>query len=71
MKTNFIIIIAGIILFILGYFMATNNYYQNLLLNFDPNLSIILFLAMVSSGLIITGIGVMMEFASRKYEERN
>ena len=68
MKTNYIIILAGLSIFILGITLILNNDYRNFLFDIHPDLGIVGFLVTISAGLVITGLGIMLEFARRKYE---
>jgi len=68
MKTNYIIIVAGLSLFILGITLILNNDYRNFLFDNNPDLGIVGFFVTISAGLVITGLGIMLEFARRKYE---
>lgn len=67
MKTNYTVMIAGVLLFILGVYLMFNRDYQHFLSNISPDLFTVGFLLPPSAGLAITGIGIMLEFASRKY----
>ena len=68
MKTNYIIILAGLSIFILGITLILNNDYRNFLFDIYPDLGIVGFLVTISAGLVITGLGIMLEFVRRKYE---
>jgi len=68
MKTNYIIILAGLSIFILGITLILNNDYRNFLFDIHPDLGIVGFLVTISAGLVITGLGIMLEFVRRKYE---
>lgn len=68
MKTNYKIMIVGVLLFILGMALMLNRDYRHFLFDIHPDLEIAGFLIPPSAGLIITGIGIMLEFARRKYE---
>lgn len=67
MRANYAVMIAGVLLFILGIYLMFNNDYQYFLSNISPDLFIVGFLLPPSAGLAITGIGIMLEFARRKY----
>ena len=67
MKTNYKIIISGGILFVFGVYMMLNDSYRNYLFSIHPDLGIVGFLVSLSAGLVIAGIGLMLEFADRKY----
>lgn len=67
MKNNYKIIIAGGILFVFGVYMMLNDSYRNYLFDINPDLEIVGFLVPPSAGLAIAGIGLMLEFADRKY----
>ncbi len=67
MKTNYKIIISGGILFVFGMYMMLNDSYRNYLFGIHPDLGILGFLVSLSAGLVIAGIGIMLEFADRKY----
>ncbi|MBI5146082.1 MAG: hypothetical protein HZA84_02555 [Thaumarchaeota archaeon] len=68
MKTNYKIMIVGVLLFVLGMILMLNKDYRNFLFDIHPDLEIVGFLALPSTGLVITGVGIMLEFARRKYE---
>jgi len=68
MKTNYKLMIIGALLFILGINLMLNNDYRYFLSDINPDLEIVGFLVPPSSGLVIVGIGIMLEFARRKYE---
>lgn len=70
LKTNYKIIISGGILFVLGTYMMLNDSYRNYFFGIHPDLGIIGFFVSLSAGLVITGIGIMLEFADRKYGKR-
>ena len=67
MKTNYKIMIAGVLLFILGINLMLNSDYNHFLYNIHPDLGTVGFLVPPSAGLAIIGIGIMLEFARRKY----
>jgi hypothetical protein len=68
MNTNYKIMVAGVLLFILGIYLMLNRDYNYFLSNIHPDLGIVGFLVPPSAGLVITGVGIMLEFARRKYE---
>lgn len=68
MKTNYIIILAGLSIFILGIVLMRNHDYRNFLFDIHPDLEIVGFLVPPSAGLAIVGVGIMLEFTKRKYE---
>lgn len=68
MKTNYKIIISGGILFVFGIYIMLNDSYRNYLFGIHPDLGIVGFLVSLSAGLVIAGIGIMLEFADRKYK---
>jgi hypothetical protein len=67
MKTNYKIMIAGVLLFILGIALMINSDYNYYLYNIHPDLGLVGFLVPPTAGLVITGVGIMLEFAERKY----
>ncbi len=60
--------IAGVLLFILGITLMLNENYRHFLFDIHPDLEIVGFLVPPSAGLVVTGVGIMLEFARRKYE---
>jgi len=60
--------ITGVLLFIFGMYLMLNDEYRDYLYDIHPDLEIVGFLIPPSAGLVITGIGVMLEYAERKYE---
>lgn len=67
MKTNYKIMIVGALLFILGMILMLNKNYRHFLFDIHPDLEIVGFLVPPSAGLVVTGVGMMLEFARRKY----
>lgn len=68
MKTNYIIIIVGISLFILGISLMLNRDYNYFLSDINPDLGTVGFFLPISAGLVTTGIGIMLEFTRTKYD---
>ncbi len=68
MKTNYKIIISGGILFVFGVYTMLNDSYRNYLFGIHPDLGIVGFLVSLSAGLVVAGIGIMLEFADKKYK---
>lgn len=68
MKPTYKIMIAGLLLFILGINLMLNNDYRYFLFDIHPDLEITGFLVPPAAGLVIAGLGVMLEFADRKYK---
>lgn len=68
MKTNHKIILTGAIVFAIGILLMA---YENI---GDPNFTIsvdvelLIIFGLITPGLIIAGIGVMLEYAKQKYE---
>ena len=54
-------------LLIIGIVLLQSKDYRSFLLNFSPELDPFAMIYLPTAGLIVTGIGVMLEFASRKY----
>jgi hypothetical protein len=68
MKNNFKIITCGTLLLILGAILSQVPDYRYFLFDIYFDLQIIGILIISTLGLVVTGIGVMLEFTSRKYE---
>jgi hypothetical protein len=67
MKINYIVILTGILLIVTGLTIISYEIYgdSDFKLNVETELTIIF--GFVASGLIISGVGIMMEFSGRKY----
>lgn len=59
---------TGVSIFILGWYLMVNRDYRHFLFDIHPSLGIVGFLLPATTGLVIAGVGIMLEFASRKYE---
>jgi hypothetical protein len=68
MKTSYKLMITGVLFFIFGINLMLNNDYRHSLFDINPDLEIVGFLLPPSAGLVIVGVGIMLEFTSRKYE---
>lgn len=68
MKTNYKITLAGLPLFVSGISIMLYELYGDPNFKINVETELLILFGLVSSGLIISGIGLMLEFAARKYE---
>ncbi|MGD2107726.1 MAG: hypothetical protein PVH93_08995 [Nitrosopumilaceae archaeon] len=67
MKNNFKIIIGGTTLLILGIILSQIPDYRQFLFGIYFDIQIIGLLIFSTAGLVMIGVGIMLEFVSRKY----
>ena len=68
MKINYMIIIAGIFLIVAGLSIISYEIYGNSNFKLNVETELLIIFGFVASGLIISGVGSMMEFTGRKYD---
>jgi hypothetical protein len=67
LKNNFKIIIGGTTLLILGIILSQIPDYRQFLFGIYFDIQIIGLLIFSTAGLVMIGVGIMLEFVSRKY----
>lgn len=70
MKANYIIVLGGLLLLIIGIAMLSFEIYGNSSFRMSVEEELMILFGLIAGGLIITGIGIMLEFARRKYSVR-
>lgn len=70
MKTEYIIILAGLLILVLGICVMLFDIYGNLDFRIEGLEEVFILIGLTSTGLIIIGIGVVLNFTSRQYNAR-
>lgn len=70
MKTSYKIILGGLVFFISGIILLLFSVYGDSYYEIEGFEATISMIGLISTGLIIIGIGIMLEFIRRKYEIR-
>lgn len=68
MKINYKIILAGILLVGAGLVIISYEIYGKSDFKLNVETELLIIFGFIASGLIISGVGTMMEFAGRKYD---
>ena len=68
MKTNYKIILAGAILFAVGISILAFEIFGNSSFKVSVEVELVFAFGLVVPGLIVLGVGLMLEFAKQKYE---
>ncbi len=67
MKTNYVIIIAGIILFIIGISMLVYEIFLDQDFKLSVETELLILFGLVCVGMIISGVGAVLEFSKKRW----
>ena len=70
MKTNYKIILTGVVIFALGISLVQYELAVDPSFDITVDVGLLFILGLITPGLIITGIGMMLEFVKQEYGKK-